>query len=279
MEKPDPVLLSIIIPTLGRRAEPVQLLASLENSTFRNFEIIIADQNRENFLNGLIEPFYNKFRIRHLRLDFTGTSAAKNYGASFAAGRILSFPDDDAEYLPDTAEKALNLLASPYAAVFGRTVNRRNSDSYISYGTRQTELSLHGNRGLWIEATIFIFREEFQSYQFDENFGLGARYGASEGHDLVIRMLKDKKRLLFSPAVMFYHPDRPIVYDYPPEIRRKYNYSLAYAKLCLKHKMYFALLSTFIKCNLLIIISFFLKRRKLGWLSAWQKGTIDACRY
>jgi glycosyltransferase involved in cell wall biosynthesis len=66
--------LSLIIATLGRTLELDRLMATLVNQSFKNFEIIIVDQNADDRLNYIVQAAKNNglnsriYVINHLIL-------------------------------------------------------------------------------------------------------------------------------------------------------------------------------------------------------------------
>lgn len=67
------MILSIVIPTLGRASEVRELLKSIELSKIENlsFEIVIVDQNFSNLLDPIVREFTQKgFLIKHFKVDF-----------------------------------------------------------------------------------------------------------------------------------------------------------------------------------------------------------------
>ena len=93
---------SLIIPTLGRTIQIKALLDSLKKSSYKDFEIIIVDQNEDDRLCPIIEEFEQKFELRHEKVTFKGATKARNYGFNLSQGEYIMFPDDDCEFLPDT---------------------------------------------------------------------------------------------------------------------------------------------------------------------------------
>lgn len=55
---------------------------------------------------------------------------------------------------------------------------------------------------MWINKTKYIIKKKF----FDQNFGLGAKYGSAEETDYVLNALLDNRKILFSPSIKIFHP-------------------------------------------------------------------------
>lgn len=86
-------MISVIIATKNRPNELKQCLVTLGKNSYRNFEIIIADQNRNPIV-------FSKFPARipsitHIHAPRGGKSAALNKAIAASKGDILSFTDDD----------------------------------------------------------------------------------------------------------------------------------------------------------------------------------------
>ena len=127
------MILSIVIPTLGRASEVRELLKSIELSKIENlsFEIVIVDQNFSNLLDPIVREFTQKgFLIKHFKVDFRGLSKAKNFGLKCAVGKYICFPDDDALFASNTITNAVGLLENNmYHVVCGKCIDVNGVDS------------------------------------------------------------------------------------------------------------------------------------------------------
>jgi Glycosyltransferases, probably involved in cell wall biogenesis len=92
---------SLIMATYGRSNEIENFLISLKNQTYKNFELIVIDQNDDDKAYKIIKKFQNDINIIYLKVSFKGLSKARNYGLNYASGQIIAFPDDDCEYPND----------------------------------------------------------------------------------------------------------------------------------------------------------------------------------
>ena len=88
--------LSLIVATLGRTLELDRLMTTLTNQSFKNFEIIIVDQNEDDRLNVIAQTAKNNgLTLTHLRHHPPNLAHARNRGIATAKGRWCGFPDDD----------------------------------------------------------------------------------------------------------------------------------------------------------------------------------------
>src|SRR5262245_42844217 len=114
---------SILLATVDREKEVANFLPSLAAQTWRDFELIVVDQNPDDRLASLLDPYRNQFPIRRIRCG-RGHSRAFNAGLECATGDVVAFPDDDCWYDPDLLERVAKLFeAHPdWDGVTGREV-------------------------------------------------------------------------------------------------------------------------------------------------------------
>ena len=99
--------LSVVIPTRNRHAVLGGAVESALNQSLPGVEVIVVDDASSPPVELPGHP-----RLRVLRLEeWGGLSAARNAGATAAAGRWVTFLDDDNRLLPDMAERSLAALA------------------------------------------------------------------------------------------------------------------------------------------------------------------------
>lgn len=117
MHKP---LVSIIIPTYNRASCIEQAIRSALKQTFRDFELIIADDGStdgtEQAVTRLGEP-----AVRFVRKANGGCSSARNFGVANANGKYVAFLDSDDEWDPRWLETTVAMMeADPgVGAVYG----------------------------------------------------------------------------------------------------------------------------------------------------------------
>jgi GT2 family glycosyltransferase len=99
---------SVVIPVHAASRESVDLLCNalraLESSSFREFEVLVADDGSP--LRAAVEDAAASAGARLVRLDSRrGPAAARNAAAGRARGEILVFVDADTSVHPDTLER------------------------------------------------------------------------------------------------------------------------------------------------------------------------------
>ncbi|KFF29387.1 hypothetical protein IQ37_06200 [Chryseobacterium piperi] len=235
--------LSIIIPTLGRRAEVEKLLQSIADANIAcAFEIIIVDQNTEALIDDIVAMAMSWLPIRHYKVGFKGLSKAKNFGFRKAAGVYISFPDDDCLIYKNTYAKAIELIrAQDLDIIFGKCLDEKGNDSVLQFKKKAYYLNKNNMAGGFVEATTICKADILRTYEFDENMGVGTFFGAEEGFDWLYRILSDKKapkKVLFSPDVEFYHPQVILSKGDLASLNRVFKYRCGTAYLCVKHHLH-----------------------------------------
>lgn len=268
-------MLSIIVPTIGRKNEFELLLKSIVNAHIpMNYEIIVVDQNPASFLDDICNTYAHKMPLKQYTVPFKGASKARNFGVQKASGCIVCFPDDDAEFLPDTVKTALSVMEETKAeCIFGKVVSKdTGEDVVINFQKEEKYLSPTDFEGAFVEATMFAKTELLREFPYDEELGVGTIHGAEEAYDLVYRMLQANKRIYYTPKIKFYHPAKVIARERPEEIRRAFYYSCGLGYLCRKHGFKKKYRDRMLKLMFGIPVIAVFKRKELKYFQAQKMG-------
>jgi hypothetical protein len=111
--------ISVIVPTYQRRAFVERAAASVLSQSSRDFELIVVDDGSTDGTGEALAALGD--RIRYVRQDNRGTSAARNTGLSLARGEIIAFLDSDDVWLPDHLETITAIFALHPTAVLAGT--------------------------------------------------------------------------------------------------------------------------------------------------------------
>lgn len=93
-----PPLVSVIIPTYNRAKYHRQCIESALSQDYPNFEVIVVDNGSTDDTLEILAFFGNK--IKCLKEEKRGISAARNKGLRAAQGEFIAFLDSDDFYLP-----------------------------------------------------------------------------------------------------------------------------------------------------------------------------------
>ena len=98
---------SLVMPTINVTTELELFLKSLRTQTYKDFELIVVDQNEGNEAFEIVKDYEEEFKIKYAKSDEKGLSLNRNRGLVLMEGEIVGFPHDDCEYQPDTLEKVV----------------------------------------------------------------------------------------------------------------------------------------------------------------------------
>lgn len=202
---------SLILATLGRDWEVGDFLKSLSCQTYKDFELIIIDQNKDGKIDAIVEPYKDCFDVKHMKVDFTGNARARDYGISFAQGRIIAFPDDDCTYDKDVLEKVVKefLLRENLSILVAGSYDFSTNQFSVGVNSRKAQYFTR-YRMMGVEFTHFFDRERIDGKQFyvDHDFGIGSKYSGGEGFELLYRLLRAGSTAFYTPDIKIYHPDK-----------------------------------------------------------------------
>ena len=197
-------MISLITATLGRTKEVRFLLESLEKQLYKNFELIIVDQNSHHDLEKLVGEFSN-IKIIYIRSDIKGLSHNRNIGLKYVHGDIIGFPDDDCYYDNNLLMEVNNCF------------NEKNNDNdLVVVSVKDTETDrvfINGNNVLTKRKQLFykcisynFFIKRVQDMRFDERLGVGAEFGSGEETDFLWSVLKNDYNGKIINTTYVHHP-------------------------------------------------------------------------
>ena len=194
---------SLIVSTLGRTAELGRLFSSLEAQTYRDFELILVDQNRDERVRPIFDPYAERFSAVRVH-SAKGALRGRNVGIENARGDVIAFPDDDCWYPPTLLETVANLL-NDHPEWDGVTGRHAESSRWSNRPVRINRINVWKRA---IEWTMFQRRSVVEKVGcFDETLGPGAQtpWGAGEGTDYLIRAVDEGFHYQYEPSIEVHH--------------------------------------------------------------------------
>lgn len=202
--------ISIVIPTYGRTGplrKCVEGVTDLDYPAGR-FEVIVVDDGSPEPIASSLESFSGHLDLTVIRQLNRGPAAARNTGASRAAGRWLAFTDDDCvpdrDWLAALSDRLRR--AGPRTAIGGRTRSGHPDDPYAEASRllerSRREQTLEGTNGLAFLPTsnLAVSREAFHAVGgFDE------RFRNYEDVEFCHRWRQEGGRLVAEPAAIVNH--------------------------------------------------------------------------
>ena len=202
--------LSLILATVGRTSELNRLFDSLIAQSFRNFEVIVVDQNHDERLLPVLQRARSLgIVLKHLRHHPPNLALARNTGIAAASGTWLGFPDDDCWYEPPMLDRVI-LRSRRRDAPRGVICRWVEQDTAVPPGLLSWQRSCRFRDIPVSSITLFFQRSLVNELGgFDGRLGVGQWFGAAEETDIVLRALRAGALLAHEPAAHVHHKLEP----------------------------------------------------------------------
>ncbi|UCH75347.1 MAG: glycosyltransferase [Rhodospirillales bacterium] len=165
-------LVSIVMPVYNRSAVVGAAIESVLAQTYKNFELIVVDDNSDDNSAEVIES-YDDPRIRAIRSDERlGVSGARNRALQEAQGQIIAYLDSDNTWSENyllAMTGAFHILPDADALYCAQALFRRDAEAPFAVRFGSFNPALLGNRN-YIDLNCFVHRREAieRAGHFDE---------------------------------------------------------------------------------------------------------------
>ena len=132
--------ISVIIPTFNRREALGRALSSIESQTVAVHETIVVDDGSNDGTAAMVAERFPKIKI--IRQENQGVSAARNTGIQAATGEWIALLDSDDEWLPKKLERQIDALEQTPQMRLCHT-----NEIWIRNGVRVNQMKKHEKRG------------------------------------------------------------------------------------------------------------------------------------
>ncbi|CAM4215344.1 glycosyltransferase family 2 protein [Listeria booriae] len=206
--------ISVIVATLGNRGiELKRMLETLENQTYKHFEVILVLQQEQDTWSEILAGY--KLTTQVVMMSGRGLSKARNIGLAHATGDIVTFGDDDCWYERETFRQvvasfqtgkdviSLNMY-DPDRQKFGR-VQRIQTPKFLT----KRELMSRSSIEIFVKRGCLENNEAGPEIRFDELFGLGATYISGEENIFLSDLFRQGYVTYFHPESLVYHAVQP----------------------------------------------------------------------
>lgn len=198
---------SLVMPTLGRVREIEQLFISLINQTYKNFELIVVDQNHHNEVKNLCSQYEDQLDITYIKSKITGLSKNRNVGIAASTGNIIAFPDDDCEYSHDTLEKVNNFFIYNTFDIYAcKVIDKHNKKPFGKSENQDSLITYNNVMKNCVSISVFIRYQNKEDIIFDEKLGVGTYFSSGEESDLIFSLLHNGYKGKYFCNQYIYHP-------------------------------------------------------------------------
>jgi glycosyltransferase involved in cell wall biosynthesis len=257
---------SVIIPTYNRKEHLHKAIESLEKQTYRDFELIIADDGSSDGTEEFVKSFKSNLKIKYHRHENAGRSAARNMGLGYAIGKIVLFIDDhcyaDKRLLEEHFNMHQNLRYTKYNIVRGYAPLVSSLDKISTDPKRIDMLSFkfRGEQNPFVSfftGNVSIDRKALNDVGgFDENF---KEYGFQDS-ELGYRLVKAGNKIKVNPNALVYVVSVGLPFEKRCDKMRQAGHS---AVVLLRKNFYLGLYVGVNPINLLLYLLFSFKN---NWL-------------
>ncbi|WP_246082041.1 glycosyltransferase family 2 protein [Peptacetobacter hominis] len=232
-------MVSLIMPTLNRFDDIELFFESLLIQEYKDFEIIVVDQNECSKVMEISEKYKDKLDLKYIKSDRKGLSYNRNLGILKAKGEIIAFPDDDCTYKKETIKKAVDFFESndEYRIYSCKTMDKNNIDAFKKMCPQNCEINAKNVFDTITSITFFVNFKKDSYLLFDEKLGVGAEFGAGEEIDYILELLSKGYRGRYFCEDVIYHPAKKHKKS-KEKFQRDFNYGRGFGALCKKQIIY-----------------------------------------
>jgi glycosyltransferase involved in cell wall biosynthesis len=228
---------AVVVPTYSRPDEVNELLVSLLNQDYRDFEVIIADGSPDNTVKEVVELYNSRLNLIYLYKKNLGISESRNWGADKATGDYLVFFDSDC-VIPSGYFSVLNTYFLTHELDVWGGPDKAGS----SFNNRQKAIS-YAMTSFYTTGGIRGKKNHVGQYQ-PRSFNMGIsrdvflRIGGfsgmkvSEDIDLSLRLYKEGYKIGLIEDAFVYHKRRSTFYKF---FRQVNSFGSGRIDLQLKH--------------------------------------------
>lgn len=204
-----PINFSVVIPLYNKRESVYKTIMSVLNQTYPFFEVIIVDDGSTDGSCEVVETIADN-RIRLIKQNNAGVSAARNKGIREAEYDLISFLDADDLWEPDYLKEMKEFITNiPYAAMYGCAYDSVNGETVIPFNFHL----INGFKGIvnnyfehasknhlfWTSAVIIRKSITDKTGVFDERINTG------EDLDFWFRIAFDHKVAFYNKVLSHYN--------------------------------------------------------------------------
>jgi glycosyltransferase involved in cell wall biosynthesis len=202
--------ISAVVATYNRKTELENLFQSLLLSQFKEFELIIVDQNTDGLIDALVKEYQESLSIVHLKYGETNQSKARNYGAKQAKYPVVCFPDDDCWFDPDSFFKVVTHFEKNQTDLL--IVKWKQHPGFPSTSQKLHKKAIYSFRSVGYATIVLFFRKEvlIALGGFTETIGIGQYIGGGEDSELTFRAVRNHLNIYYDASIYVNHKYAPI---------------------------------------------------------------------
>lgn len=204
---------SVIIPVYNRPDEADELLESLTNQTYRNFEVLVVEDGSQIPCKEVVDKYVGVLDVHYFVKPNSGPGQTRNYGAARSTGDYLIILDSDCVLPPGYLQAVEDELKRQPADAFGgpdmahdsftdvqKAINYAMTSFFTTGGIRGGKKKMDKfyprSFNMGVRRTVYEALGGFSKMRFGEDI------------DFSIRIFKAGYRCRLFPSAWVYHKRR-----------------------------------------------------------------------
>lgn len=253
---------SIITPVYNCSNEVKEFLESLSRQTYKDFEVIIIEDGKNDKSDKIVSSYTDKLNIKYFYKENTGVSFRRNYGIKNASGNYYIFFDSDCIIPKNYFEFINNELNNNFVDAYGGPDKAHSSFSVIQKAVNYSMTSFFttgGIRGGKRNIDKFYprsFNMGFSKQVFEATGGF-PEIPINPGEDIILSieiLKKGFKTKLINGAYVF-HKRKATIKKF---FKQLFNFGFVRYPISLLYpdtfKIFFIIPSLFVAGNIFLII-------------------------
>ena len=180
---------SVIVPTFNRASLLPRAIDSVLSQSYQDFDLTIVDDGSTDETYNLVKSYLSNPKIKYIRTDNRGVSAARNLGVALTNGEYISFLDSDDEWLRHKLDSQIKFLSQNENIQMvhadecwvrnGKEINKKNIHKKFGGDVFEKCLDL-----CFISPSVALMRRSL----FNEMLGFDESYIVCEDFDLWLKI-------------------------------------------------------------------------------------------
>ncbi len=205
-------LVSVIIPTYNSENTIYKTLLSVKKQTYKNIEIIVVDNSKNNKTVDIIKKNFNKIKIIQIKEKIL-PAEARNIGVKNIdkKSKFICFCDSDDIFKPEKTEYQINKMLSENIDIsctnadFINVKNNVITKNYFNYPFKDIDFELLSYKNVIITSSVIMKKKIFY---LSEGFPESNFFYSFEDYFLWLKILQKYKVKFIDKSLIIYRDNR-----------------------------------------------------------------------
>ena len=211
---------SVVVAVYNRPEEMIELLQSISDQEYRDFELIIVDDGSDKSSREVFQQYKSKLNLSYFFTKNQGPALARNFGVKKSKGEWIIFFDSDCTIPKNYFFEVEKFLLDNDVSFYGGPDMMDENFTYLQKSINFSMTSLFttgGIRGNKISVDKFLprsFNMGIKREDFDEVKGFSDIRQYGEDLDLSYKLIFSGKKSALIPEAKVFHKRRTNLYNF-----------------------------------------------------------------